>query len=697
MSADDDRRMIVETETVQTPAPNLLPVQQEENSKKDEDAHSVSDEATANLIDHNPLSIHTPNAAVRSKKSSLLIDSFLGKEPASRPAKPLGAQGAKNKNATMSSDPGGSGVATAGVDESIASSAAHASAQAADEPSRGGDSQLGQEPQVALSTVTTNNDDLVPDSDHTHRRSRDPPAKKADFFAARLASAVGENEISDSEETFVYESTANSTNNGVAASSSADPRPYGIPPKMSAPLLNNGVVASKKLLNRAKGTRHTSIAAIPHTDHHAPPQDDTFSVTSASKPQTAAAGLPGAPTLGAGTAVGNPISPAVAGAVAPTTPSELKSERSRTTLHASPGKRLSLLSLAQNGASLPNRAAARKISTHSAAAAAAAAARRKKPLKRQLRTTASKIFDAHGASLRRYSGVPDDINLEDYIEQTGGELTPNRFAYRSDSDYDDDALSYIHNADNDEEDAHSMFYYQHPKPDLEARHAPPGYPEETVSDRGVDDYTQMALLPEGYFYHSATENTPLRHKNSLYSTGYSPHNFYTKKSTWVRLKNFFILHSWCRFYSPWGSFRVFCSLLTKNCTISNSHDSRQCSLAQTNLCLMSLLLLIIRGFSQWKYKTWRWTFLLKVRISILWEIHQQQAVVPSMKQFSLVMSRLWRHLYNSGADSFDTTTICRAPALSLCHQGQMRIAHRAKMNYISPPPQLKTVPSFGEN
>ena len=41
---------------------------------------------------------------------------------------------------------------------------------------------------------------------------------KTDFFAAKLASAVGDNEISDSEETFVYESAANSTKNMILPS-----------------------------------------------------------------------------------------------------------------------------------------------------------------------------------------------------------------------------------------------------------------------------------------------------------------------------------------------------------------------------------------------------------------------------------------------------------------------------------------------
>lgn len=35
----------------------------------------------------------------------------------------------------------------------------------------------------------------------------------------------------------------------------------------------------------------------------------------------------------------------------------------------------------------------------------------------QLRTTTSKLFDIKGSTLRRYSGVPDDVNIEDYIDR----------------------------------------------------------------------------------------------------------------------------------------------------------------------------------------------------------------------------------------------------------------------------------------
>ena len=129
-------------------------------------------------------------------------------------------------------------------------------------------------------------------TDDLHSQLDDASQKptKTDFFAARLASAVGENEVSDSEETFVYESAANSTKNRIYPSSSnhvpqiplstnntqypcntgtidvhstiSDREPqHGVIPKMSVPLLNS----NKKLMTRLKNPRHISTSGIPVT------------------------------------------------------------------------------------------------------------------------------------------------------------------------------------------------------------------------------------------------------------------------------------------------------------------------------------------------------------------------------------------------------------------------------------------------
>ncbi|CEP63124.1 Vac7p LALA0_S07e02916g [Lachancea lanzarotensis] len=481
MNGDDDKRITVETETVQTPAQNLLPVQAEDKADDEDISSRTQGEAPAKLIDHNPMSLHNSSGAIRNKKSNLFMDSFLGKE-----SSPSVASGITHKPHAA-----GSNAPTKAYREStddsglpLPSRALVAEEQRIDEK-LGGSATLPPTPGEHPTEEPT-------------RKNREP-AKKSDFFAARLASAVGENEISDSEETFVYESTATSNKNVVPG----EARSHGVPTRTSAPLLNHTSpnANGSKLLNRAKATRHTSIAVIP------PPvseqSDDLHSLKYVNR----------------------------------NNPQEIRSVRSYTTMPQSPGKRLSLISLAQNGGSSAPRRTSRKISN----SANANNVRRKASHRRQLRTTASKIFDAHGASLRRYSGVPDDVNLEDYIEQTGGELTPNKFAYHSDSDFEDEPVSYARQGD-DEDDTHSMFYYSHPKTDLEARQGLSDYEEEEAGGAENDRAAQlgypagMEYYTDNYFY-QPTEATPLKKKVS-HHTRYSPHNFYTTKTTWTKLRNF---------------------------------------------------------------------------------------------------------------------------------------------------------------
>ncbi|SCU86691.1 LAFA_0E02454g1_1 [Lachancea sp. 'fantastica'] len=480
MSGDDDKRITVETETVQTPAQNLLPVQPEDKVDDAESSGRTQGETPAKLIDHNPMSLHNSSGAIRNKKSNLFMDSFLGKE-----SSPSISSGITHKPLATGSIAPAKPFRESTEDSGLPlpSRALVAEEQRIDEK-LGGSATLPPAP----------GEHAVEEPVRKHRE----PAKKSDFFAARLASAVGENEISDSEETFVYESTANSNKNVVPV----ETRSHGVPTRTSAPLLNHTSpnANNSKLLNRAKATRHTSIAAIP------PPvseqSDDLHSLKYVNR----------------------------------NNPQEIRSVRSYTTMPQSPGKRLSLISLAQNGGSSAPRRTSRKISN----SANANNVRRKASHRRQLRTTASKIFDAHGASLRRYSGVPDDVNLEDYIEQTGGELTPNRFAYHSDSDFEDEPVSYTRHGGDDEEDTHSMFYYSHPKADLEARQGLSDYEEEDgeENDRAAQlGYPAgMEYYADNYFY-QPTEATPLKKKTS-HHTRYSPHNFYTTKTTWTKLRNF---------------------------------------------------------------------------------------------------------------------------------------------------------------
>lgn len=447
---------------------------------------------------------------------------------------------------------------------------------------------------------------------------------KADFFAARLASAVGENEISDSEETFIYESAANSTKNAIGAlalDQHNDHGPqgqHGIASKMSVPALSNNA----KLLTRLKNTRHTSMSALP-TGQGGKQLNHTETVNN--KNETP---VHGGPAAIAATSTPNAELDSIVSqnvhrsAKLP----DAHSVRSIASETRSPEKRLSLTSLAKGSNAVASNASTAKLGHTSrkpsisnstlrhVSSSQAGTARGKyaannitKPEpegalnagnKRNLRTTASKIFDANGAPLRRYSGVPDDINLEDFIEQSNGHLMPSvsnqkderprnnsDFNHPADKRFSRDMTDQDHRRtiqeeegehNGDEDDMHSMFYYND-RGDLEARPQISDYEEDADGmddDHHDDKYFNMSfntgfgnannrqtrLFEPGFSptdshyqpnhlgnasnnnQHQNTiinEQTPLKPRKqfSRPQLSYSPHNFSTRKSSWARIKH----------------------------------------------------------------------------------------------------------------------------------------------------------------
>ncbi|CDO95502.1 unnamed protein product [Kluyveromyces dobzhanskii CBS 2104] len=483
---------------------------------------------------------------------------------------------------------------------------------------------------------------LNADSESVRKLNKES-SSKADFFAARLATAVGENEISDSEETFVYQSTANSVKNAALNDASATPnntinslqnnnntKSYGIPAKLSAPQLKQ----NDKLLNRLKNTRHTSISAIP-SSQGAPSsnseQDDVASLRSINR----------------------------------NTIQEIQSVKShRTQMSASPRKRLSITSLQKPQNRQPQSATINAVNKPSASTTptrSTFASGQQKPnkaisnlpknskqsssqqmpplgqnnpkhqshrrnlsktgdsKKTALRTRSSKIFDPNGSSLRRYSGVPDDVNLEDFVDRYDGEFDmsmsrsskkvgkssnpqyqPNAASRRAmypaskhtqydqndnvsgyregDMDVDGndvdshsdisgiqelnfhdqtnyDELSY---ADEDHDDIESMFYYN--GDGIVPNNAKVGRRFSELDDAAEDVESQGLFYNDGDdvdrvnelqghgssqfpYFNQAGEYTPLKSKKlnrkiSDFYGDYSPHNFYTKKSSWSKFKNF---------------------------------------------------------------------------------------------------------------------------------------------------------------
>lgn len=457
---------------------------------------------------------------------------------------------------------------------------------------------------------------IKPSATHTDDHDIDSLHKptKADFFAARLASAVGDNDVSDSEETFIYESAANSTKNAIgtlAVDQQNDHSPqaqHGIASKMSVPVLSSNA----KLLTRLKNTRHTSMSALPTGMGAKQPANIESSNNKNEIPPQSGSMAP--PTNSMLIAEQDSIrSQNVQRAGKPT---DAHSVRSVTSETWSPDKRLSLTSMtkgANGGAkqghssrkpSISN-STLRHVSSSQAGTTRGkyAANNPSKPEpesipsacnKRNLRTTASKIFDANGAPLRRYSGVPDDINLEDFIEQSNGHLMPSvsnqkeerhkgniEFGHVTDKRFSRDMMDQDHRRtiqevegeDNgDEDDMHSMFYYNH-RGDLEARPQISDYeedPEVMEDDHHDDKYFNMTfntgygngntrqprIFESGFsptdIHFQANhlgntqgqntninEQTPLRHRKqfSRAQLSYSPHNFYTRKSSWARIRH----------------------------------------------------------------------------------------------------------------------------------------------------------------
>ena len=357
----------------------------------------------------------------------------------------------------------------------------------------------------------------------SHSQSDDNSQKptRTEIFAAKLASAVDENEISDSEETFVYESAANSVKNSIlpnsassvtmnaglpsmatphvpphVANSDLQSSQYGIPLKASVPLLGS----NKNFRNRLKSSRHISTGGIlshnnaidasiqtspripayrsmvpPLAVHNVNYTTSTEATTAVTGPLKVGGGL----KSNLNTAMNPDNLITSSDLLQPHTPrlgvsnddfSSLRSYSTRKKYsdgrsvrsymlegHGSPEKKGSAMSLykqqqqqQQNyehtldsypmqvplgrqipqSVSLSRRSVSMRqpnprSSRRTAGASTIYAGQQQRNANRQdfshrkeLRTTVSKIFDTNETPLRIYSGLSDNINLEDYIEQS---------------------------------------------------------------------------------------------------------------------------------------------------------------------------------------------------------------------------------------------------------------------------------------
>lgn len=296
------------------------------------------------------------------------------------------------------------------------------------------------------------------DNDTGHRPT------KTDFFAARLASAVGENEISDSEETFVYESAANSTKNMIYPSTAnlndvdhhqgsnsndngTSGKVHSIATKSSVPVLNGNT----KLFSRLKSTtRHISTGGMPNASltQSSPNVPGTYTQSNLSQLEADRTSLqssarpPNRHTdqhsirslmseqkspdrkMGGGLSAVNESNGTV----------NSPSLHYQNSTNFMPHKNQSRLNnFSQRSVSVSNNGNTAAIARHTSIPGTSQRPKsnmlhkngsKTNENKKALRTTVSKIFDANGTSLRRYSGVPDNVNLEDFIEQAVDSLPP---------------------------------------------------------------------------------------------------------------------------------------------------------------------------------------------------------------------------------------------------------------------------------
>lgn len=222
----------------------------------------------------------------------------------------------------------------------------------------------------------------------SHMNMAKPGATKADVFAAKVANAVGDVSESDSEETFVYESAPDglSTVNtlpakGATASGSVNIQHMRNQRNVSMPMATlhpfSPLATWNIPLNEdSSEVRRPVMFETDDATYH--PDRAQHTLTKAAVEQVSEPGRPVGRNPG-------------------------QSSRNPSTTSFS-GLRVG-------------------AATHNPS---------------QLRTTTSKLFDVKGSTLRRYSGVPDDVNIEDYIDQYDEEQEiESAGGYADTYDYDD--------------------------------------------------------------------------------------------------------------------------------------------------------------------------------------------------------------------------------------------------------------------
>jgi len=427
--------------------------------------------------------------------------------------------------------------------------------------------------------VTTNNVQSLPNDDNdaislngsvrnmnkrlnpaeSHLNISKPGATKADLFAAKIANAVGDVSDSDSEETFVYESAPDALN-------TSNTLPLNKTPGVSSVLGSGNPMALRKISQRNISMPVTSSQPYSPTNasHIVLTNDDSkdqtnrsFDTEDESDNNVNTNTITTKESNSNNTTITNAQS--LTGSIQKESDQQshdnlsehLQADQSKITKpESNPQSKITDDSNNSNDVKSNNNKTSKndkkskvftKYNGNTSRKPSNASLIRGSTNERQnqLRTTTSKLFEVKGSSLRRYSGVPDDVNIEDYIDQYDEEHEIDGGDYADTYEYDDyedeDELTPLNvNA------ANGNLRYNSPR----NYHLKSKFPNFRSTDQG--DLSQS--------FGDVKDNNSLRHSNSRLmknnkknrnrsqlSRQYSPHNFYnSKKNSKLQiLKNFF--------------------------------------------------------------------------------------------------------------------------------------------------------------
>lgn len=419
--------------------------------------------------------------------------------------------------------------------------------------------QNNQNNQIAnnnVQTLSTDDNDTIsingsirnkrPNATESHLNLSKPGATKADLFAARIANAVGDASDSDSEETFVYESAPDALN-------TANTLPLNKNSSISAVMGSGNPMALRKLSQRNISMPVTSSSSQPYspttashivlTNDESKDQNNgqnngrTFETEEESDPNNSNnTTITNIQTLqkdqyqhnssdNVSDLQGDKPS-AIEGSLKADTNTQSSFTESGNLINNNNNNKTKIFTKYNGNNS-------RKPSNTSLLRAGNG------DRQNQLRTTTSKLFEVKGSSLRRYSGVPDDVNIEDYIDQYDEEQEIDGGDYADTYEYDDyedeDELTPLNvNAANGNLRLNNSRNY----------HTKKRFPNFRSTDSG--DYTQNFgdLKDKNSLRHSNSRilknNKKNKNRSQYNQRQYSPHNFYnSKKNSKLQLfKNF---------------------------------------------------------------------------------------------------------------------------------------------------------------